>query len=132
MSTSVTCRYLLLLSVATNRGRSALGDGRTCCSTGAKNFGVRICSRPRAPPKPTYLLGIKTCQPFLLAMCYPPPDPRRMTLLPAKPNATTPADQPTAQQLAEAESTLSTLAGIKHAHQVSINMHEQHVGGRVR
>lgn len=36
----------------------------------------------------------------------------------AQPNATTPASQPTPQQLAAAEATLSRLAGIKHAHEV--------------
>jgi hypothetical protein len=51
------------------------------------------------------------------------PDPRRMTLLPAKPNATTPAAQPSAQQLEAAEATLSRLAGIKHAHQVPTQVH---------
>jgi hypothetical protein len=53
-----------------------------------------------------------------LSEVFSVPDPRRMTLLPAKPNATTPAQQPTEAQLAEAEATLSRLAGIKHAHKV--------------
>ena len=53
-----------------------------------------------------------------LSEVFSVPDPRRMALLPAKPNATTPADRPTAAQLAEAEGTLSRLAGIKHTHQV--------------
>jgi hypothetical protein len=52
-----------------------------------------------------------------LSQTFSVPDPRRLALLPAKPNATTPAAQPTEQQLAAAESVLSTLAGIKHAHQ---------------
>jgi len=55
-----------------------------------------------------------------LSEVFAVPDPRRMVLLPAKPNATTPAKQPTAAQLAEAEVTLSRLAGIKHAHQVCV------------
>ncbi|KAI8467429.1 MAG: flagellar associated protein [Monoraphidium minutum] len=52
------------------------------------------------------------------------PDPRRMTLLPAKPNAAAPADRPTAAQLAAAEATLATLAGIKHAHQVPTQVYQ--------
>ncbi|GBF97984.1 hypothetical protein Rsub_10658 [Raphidocelis subcapitata] len=59
-----------------------------------------------------------------LSQSFSVPDPRRLVLLPAKPNATTPAAQPTEQQLAAAESMLSTLAGIKHAHQVPTEVYQ--------
>jgi hypothetical protein len=63
-------------------------------------------------------LIVKEARQIRLSEAFSVPDPRRMALLPAKPNATTPAAQPTAAQLSQAEATLARLAGIKHAHQV--------------
>lgn len=51
-----------------------------------------------------------------LSESFSVPVPARLKVVPSKPNATTPAAQPTEAQLAAAEATLARLAGVKHAH----------------
>eukprot|EP00882_Tetradesmus_deserticola_P011660 GHRQ01012335.1.p1 GENE.GHRQ01012335.1~~GHRQ01012335.1.p1 ORF type:complete len:110 (+),score=27.19 GHRQ01012335.1:436-765(+) len=51
-------------------------------------------------------------------------DPRKMPILPEKPNYTTPASQPTEQQLQAAHDKLVSLTNLKHVEQSPTQVHQ--------